>query len=191
MSGGVLRAAAVAAALVSAVVFGAPGTAYAHTELDNAVPAAGSRLEATPGSVQLTFTEPVDADLAQVVVLSPDGQDLAVGPARQSGPGVIQPVSAMARAGTVRVAYRVVSLDGHPVSGSYTFDVLHGDPGAAVPPGGDTAVPQGGGEAVGGLPTGLLLGAGAVLLAVAGGAVVARRRARSPRPTPQTIPPTS
>jgi MprA protease rhombosortase-interaction domain-containing protein len=32
---------------------------------------------------------------------------------------------------------------------------------------------------------------GAVLLAFAGGAVFARRRARSPRPTPQTIPPTS
>ncbi|MDQ4085810.1 MAG: copper resistance protein CopC [Actinomycetota bacterium] len=188
MGGGVLRGAVAAVLGALCAVSGAAATAYAHTELDNAVPAADVRVEKTPGSVQLNFTEPVDADLASVVVRGPNGQDLAAGPVRQSGPGVIQPITAAPRPGTVEVAYRVVSLDGHPVSGSYTFEVLRGDPDAAQAPGGGPLGPErtGSGAADGSL-TAPVLAAGVVLLVVAAGAVVARRRARTARP--QTTPP--
>lgn len=183
----------VAAALLS-VFFVAPGLtspAHAHTELDNTIPADGVSLEKTPGTVQLNFTEPIDAELSNVVVRGPDGQDLTAGPPRQSGPGLMQPIGPAARAGTVEVGYRVVSLDGHPVSGSYTFELLRGDP--------SVAGARQGGAAPGGADdpaddvslVGPLLGAAAVLLLVVGGAVLAqRRRGRSAEPRAQTAPPT-
>jgi copper resistance protein C len=166
--------------------------AYAHTELDNAIPAAGVVLPKTPGSVQLNFTEPIDAELADVVVRAPDGRNLVVGPPRQSGPGLMQPIAPTVRAGKLEVAYRVVSLDGHPVSGSFTFRVQNADPNAADP--GDGA--SGGGGAAGGGDTGSgvslagpLLGAGAVGAVVLAGAVLARRRREQvapPHPTSST-----
>jgi methionine-rich copper-binding protein CopC len=149
--------------------------ASAHTELENTVPADGARLTQTPGSVQMNFTEPVDAELASLVVRAPDGRDLTAGPARQSGPGLIQPITASPQAGTVQVSYRVVSLDGHPVTGTFAFEVLRGDPDA--PQAQDGSAAAGGGEDGSGVSlTGPLLGALAVLLLVVGGAVLARRR---------------
>ena len=177
MTGGLLRC---AAAAVLALLFAATGgasTAFAHTELTNAVPAAGVSLERTPGSIQLSFTEPIDAGLASVVVLGPNGESLTVGPPRQSGPGLMQPLTASHEPGRIRVAYRVVSLDGHPVSDSYSFTVLTGDPNAPVAP---QAQNTPGGTPTGdtGLSTGLLVGGAVVLALLVGGALVARRRAR-------------
>jgi copper resistance protein C len=174
------------------VVSGTVSAAYAHSELTNSVPADGVELEKTPGSVQLSFTEPVDAELASIIVRGPRGENLVVGPVRQSGPGLIQPITAAREAGTVEVAYRVVSLDGHPVSGEFTFEVLRGDPDAAL---GTGDGPAGAGDAdggSGGSATGLALGGVAVLLLLVAGAVVARRRGSGPQPPtkPQTKPPT-
>jgi copper resistance protein C len=211
MTGGVLspdlttaRPRALASALVLGavcgllLVLGGPaGTAQAHTELDNAIPAAGARLATTPGNVQLTFTEPIDAEVADIVVRGPDGQDLTVGPARQSGEGLMQPISPSAQPGRVTVAYRVISLDGHPVSDTFSFRVLRGDPSAA---GGDgSASGSGGGEdstgAVGGLDgsgssTGLVVGVAAVVVLLAAGGVLAhRRRHRLVTPNAHPSPP--
>jgi copper resistance protein C len=178
MTGGVLTRFVAAASL--SVLFLAPGLASpasAHTELDNAVPAADVTLERTPGSVQLNFTEPIDAELASVVVRGPDGANLVEGTARQSGPGLIQPIRAAARAGLVEVSYRVVSLDGHPVSGTYTFEVLRGDPNAS--PGEPGAGAGGASDDGAGTDVSLLgplLGAAAVALLVLTGALLARRR---------------
>ena len=167
--------------LAGGVAVGSALPAYAHTELANSIPAAGVTVATTPGSVQLNFTEPIDAELADVVARAPDGRNLAVGPARQSGPGLMQPITASPEAGQVQVAYRVVSLDGHPVSGTFTFRVQRGDPEAAGA--GAGGVGSGGsGDGVGGDVSlaGPLLGAGAVAAVVVAGAVLARRRREQP-----------
>jgi copper resistance protein C len=192
MTGGLLRHAA-AAALTTLCVAGAgavglAGPAYAHTELDNAVPSAGTRLPTGPGNIQLSFTEPIDAGLATVVVRGPGGVNLAEGRARQNGPGLIQPMVAPAEAGRVRVSYRVVSLDGHPVSGSFTFRVLKGDPDsrAAVPGPGVPGAGDGDGVSPV-LPVLAVAGVGVLLLA---GGLRARRRRGEIVPTrPHTSPP--
>jgi len=187
MTGGVLRC---AAAAVLAVLFAVTGasTASAHTELTNAVPAAGVSLQRTPGSIQLSFTEPIDAELASVVVLGPKGENLTVGPARQSGSGLMQPITATREPGRIRVAYRVISLDGHPVSGRYSFTVLEGDPNAALAPRSqdDPAAPASGDS---GLGTGLLAGAVVVLTLLVAGAAVARRRSRPEDSAPEPAAP--
>jgi methionine-rich copper-binding protein CopC len=176
------------AASLLAVLFAVAGLAspaYAHTELDNAIPAAGSTLGKTPGTIQLTFTEPVDADLATVVVRGPDGEMLSDGPVRQSATGLMQPIVPSRTAGTLAVSYRVISLDGHPVSGTFRFDVTRGDPNAQPPESGRSqSAPVGGSsdESGGGSLTAPLLGAAAVLLLIVGGALLARRRRDSAEP---------
>lgn len=196
MDGGLLSRAVVTVLLSVAVAAVWASPAQAHTELDTAIPAEGATLPTTPGSIQLNFTEPIDAELASIVVRGPEGRNLAVGSPRQSGPGLMQPISPSAAAGTVQVAYRVVSLDGHPVSDSFAFEVLRGDPSAAVPAGPDSdgaagddgAAGAAGDEAAqgGSLPV-LLAGAAAVLVLVLAGAVLARRR-RVAAPGPQASP---
>jgi copper resistance protein C len=168
------------AASLLAVVFAVAGLAspaYAHTELSNAIPAEGSRLGTTPGTIQLTFTEPVNAELANVVVRGPDGQLLSDGPVRQSATGLMQPLVPSAKAGEVKVSYRVISLDGHPVSGTITFRVLRGDPNAQpAEPAQAASSPAGGDGSDGGSPTALLVGGSLVVLLIAAGALLARRR---------------
>jgi hypothetical protein len=77
--------------------------------------------------------------------------------------------------GPYTVAYRVVSVDGHTVQGSYTFTVADPDlPAAAAAP-----VPTAGSPAAGGVPAGVLIGLaalGTVLAAIAISLVVSGRR---------------
>jgi len=177
MTGGLLRCAAAAVLALLFAMTGGASTAFAHTELTNSVPGDGATLDRTPGSIQLSFTEPVDARLASVVVVGPKGENLAVGPPRQSGPGVMQPITASREAGRIRVSYRVISLDGHPVSDTYSFTVRRGDPDAPVASQSqDTSGAAAAGDT--GLSAGLLAGALAVLALLVVGAVVARRRTR-------------
>jgi copper resistance protein C len=184
MTGGLLRCAASAVLALLFAVTGGAATAFAHTELTNSVPADGASLQRTPGSIQLSFSEPVDAELASVVVVGPKGENLAVGPPRQSGPGVMQPITAAREAGRIRVSYRVISLDGHPVSDTYSFTVLRGDPDAPLAP--ETQdTPGGAATDDTGLSAGLLAGALAVLAALVVGAAVARRRTRPAGPAPE------
>jgi copper resistance protein C len=187
---GLLRCAAAAALTLLFAVTGGVSTAFAHTQLVNSVPAAGASLERTPGSIQLSFTEPIDAQVASVVVVGPKGESLAVGPPRQSGPGIMQPITASREPGRIRVSYRVISLDGHPVSDSFTFTVLNGDPNAPVAPQAQTTPGAPSGDT--GLSAGLLVGGVAVLALLVGGAFVARRRARpgsGPEPAVRSGPP--
>jgi len=188
MTGGLLRCAVAAVLALLFAVTGGAQTAFAHTELTNSVPGDGASLERTPGSIQLSFSEPVDARLASVVVVGPKGENLAVGPPRQSGPGVMQPLTASREAGRIRVSYRVISLDGHPVSDTFSFTVLRGDPNAPLAPQ-TQDTPGGAGTGDSGLSAWLLAGALAVLALLVGGAVVARRRTRPRGPAPEPADP--
>ena len=115
------RTLAVAAAAVLILLVGlGGGQAAAHTGLETSAPADDEVLTSLPEAVSLTFTEEVRAQFSQVVVTGPDGQSINAGPATIEGPVVRQPVSGDA-VGEHVVAYRVVSGDGHPVSGQLTF----------------------------------------------------------------------
>lgn len=133
-----LRASAAALAvsvltLTPAAVGGA--TAQAHTGLQSSTPADGEQLTAPPDSVTLTFSQAVNAEYVQVAVTGPDGTSIATGPARVEGPVVTQPVTATAD-GAHTVAFRVVSVDGHPVSGqlAFTLNGVGPAPTGAAPP---------------------------------------------------------
>jgi len=108
--------------LVGAVLLGWSLPAQAHTALVSSDPADGSRLDAAPAQIVLTFTEAIGTQGSEVALLlddelvdtavSYDGTRVTVTPAGQTwGPGAYT------------VNYRVVSADGHPVTGSSSFEV--------------------------------------------------------------------
>ena len=113
------RAVAVLLGTVAAlVVVAAP--ASAHNALVSTTPADGSSVARTPATVVLTFNEPAIALGTEIVVTGP------AGPVQQGAPRLVdntvsQDLQGGAAAGTYRVAWRVTSADGHPVSGTFTF----------------------------------------------------------------------
>ncbi len=119
---------------MAVLVAGPAGPAAAHTTLESTVPEDGARVAAAPRSVLLTFSGTV-APGALAAVSGPGGDRRNVEP-QVDGPRVTVPVPE-AGPGTYRVGYRVVSRDGHPVTGELTYTVLP----AANAPGPATSTP--------------------------------------------------
>ncbi|HEU5149354.1 MAG TPA: copper resistance protein CopC [Iamia sp.] len=112
----------VLAGLVLAVLVGA-GPAGAHATLQDTSPADDALVDAVPGAVVLRFDEPVSASTGAVQVIAPDG-DRVDGSVDDidGGRGLSIDVDGGER-GTYTVAYRVVSDDGHTITGSFVFHV--------------------------------------------------------------------
>jgi methionine-rich copper-binding protein CopC len=101
---------------LAALAVAAPRAA-AHTELDRSSPGANGELAGLPPRVTLTFSDAMTEEYAKVAVTSPDGKSAASGEPRVSGKTVTLALAPTSRAGRYMVGYRVVSADGHPVSG--------------------------------------------------------------------------
>lgn len=176
---------------VAVLVAVTPGTALAHNQLRFADPADTSALAAAPRQVTLTFSERLDPQFTTVAVTDAAGGAMTAGPVQVSDTTAVQPLVPTLGAGAFTVAYRVVSVDGHPVTGSLKFTVtLPDDPAASGTP---TAVPSEtapGGAVTSATPVadtgddprgpGAILWVVAIVAVVAGlGVVVARSRRRS------------
>ncbi|MFW5415650.1 copper resistance protein CopC [Nocardiopsis sp. CNT-189] len=124
------RAAAVAAA--SALAWAALGSApaQAHDRLIDAAPGDGEALESPPEEVALVFSGELLDVGAAVTVVDAEGEAVASGEPEVDGAEVVQAVDGLPDGGYA-VRWRVVSGDGHPVSGGFGFTV--GDPDAPVP----------------------------------------------------------
>lgn len=124
------------------------GPAAAHAALLSTTPKDGATVSAPLHELRLTFDEPVQEHFDKVAVAGPSGQAVAVGTLRFDGPSVIAPLGELPTAGRYTVAYRMVSDDGHVVSGSFTFTAA----GSAVGPASATplAVAGGGDTGAGG-----------------------------------------
>lgn len=124
-----LRAVGVAVLACAAV----PQGAAAHTALVRAHPQPGAALPSAPRSVQLRFTEAVDAGLATIRVQDAEGRRVDRG-------GVFHPRGreavlavrvARGTRGPLAVGWRAVSDDGHPLAGTLAFRVAAREPAAA------------------------------------------------------------
>lgn len=128
-----------AAPLAGLAIVGAASPAQAHAGLEGSDPAEGATLEALPDQVQLTFTEEI-GEPAYVAVRTPDGSTYEDGAAEVSGRVVTQQLTDAAVDGKVTIAYRVVSTDGHPVTGEFTVTVSGAPESPATPD--TTATPE-------------------------------------------------
>lgn len=121
---------AVLAAIV-AVAIGVVGAAAAsaHNVLVSIDPADGAHVTTAPTQVVLTFNEDVAPVGSIVKVAGPSGS-ATTGEAVVAGVKVTQPLTAGVPNGDYVVTYRVVSADGHPISGQSRFVVA--DPSTAT-----------------------------------------------------------
>lgn len=122
-SAGRAGAAVLVTLAVTTLLLGAwPGSAGAHTALQQADPAPGDRVGRPPAQVQLRFVkQSVPDPRTRVAVVGPSGVDLAQGPPSVTGLGVSQPVRPARETGVYVVSYTVVSVDGHLTRGGYNF----------------------------------------------------------------------
>jgi hypothetical protein len=131
MSSRVVRTVAVTLLCGLALLLGA-GQAFAHTRLESSDPADGTSLATSPQRVSLTFSETVQAGFTTVTVVGPDQAQYQTGDVTVNGDTVSTGVRPLGPAGRYEIGYRVVSEDGHPVSGSVAFTLTTPGPGAAV-----------------------------------------------------------
>lgn len=107
------------------------GPAAAHDQLVGSDPADGAVLDQAPPAVVLTFNADQLPVGAAIVVRDPDGTDQADGAPVVDGRTVTQALQDGSPAGVHTVQWRSVSGDGHPIEGTFTFEVTSG----AAPPG--------------------------------------------------------
>ena len=107
---------------------GGTEAALAHAFLDHANPAVGAKLTAPPPSLVLTFTEPLEGDQYEIVVLDGAGHRLASNADKGASLNfdtITIPLPKLA-VGAYRVTWRVNPGPGHETSGDYHFQVVSG-----------------------------------------------------------------
>ncbi|MGN6408630.1 MAG: copper resistance CopC family protein [Curtobacterium sp.] len=116
-----LATAVSAVALAFVVATAAP--ASAHDVLAGAAPAADATVGGDLDQVALTFSEPPLAGLESGIVISvtgPDGGEVSDGSVDVDG-STLRTAVDLTAASSYTVTWRSVSVDGHPISGSYRF----------------------------------------------------------------------
>ncbi|MEO7070373.1 MAG: copper resistance protein CopC [Nostocoides sp.] len=120
-------------ALTVLVLAAAP--ASAHAQLLSTGPVSGSQIGRSPQVILLEFDEAVTLMRNSLRVLDAAGHDVTIGPVGHPGghgEDVSAPLTTVLPRGDYRVLWRVMSDDGHPVSGTFAFGV--GVPAGLPPP---------------------------------------------------------
>ena len=164
-------------ALFAVVALALAPVALAHADLVGTSPSDGSTVAEAPSSIVLEFNEEPLATMIDVVITDADGNVVAMDAAEASGTQVSIPWPGSLGAGDYTVAYRVVSADGHPITGTFGF-TFTGDASSTVAPVVDEAAAQDVlAEATQSSNSPLIIGAVALLF-VAVAIVLTRRRTR-------------
>ena len=113
------------AGIVAVAALVLPASAWAHAALLQTVPVASRTVNVVPTEVRLRFSEPVEPRFAIVSVTDATGRQVTDGdPAAAPGsPQTLVTPLARVPEGWYLVFWRVISADGHPVRGAFTFAV--------------------------------------------------------------------
>lgn len=122
---------AVAAVLMFLALWSVPSVASAHAVLLRTTPTGDVR--SAPNAVQIVFDESPRTRFSVVHVLGPDGQRRDAGALSVQNGTVTQPLTGSRPPGQYTVDWRVVSDDGHPVSGQWRFTVTAAAPALPSP----------------------------------------------------------
>jgi methionine-rich copper-binding protein CopC len=165
--------AAIAVSLLTLV--GLAGPASAHNSLIASTPGDGALMELGPDQIELKFDQPVQTGqgLNTVAVIGPNNDHWEAGPAQVASNVVTAPVRPLGPAGAYKIGYRVLSADGHPVTGELTFTLTKAGDGTPAPADQQAGQPDTTRDAGSGVPAWLwIVGAGVLLAA---GLVIALR----------------
>lgn len=111
-------------------------TASAHADLQVSTPEDGESLQIAPEEIRLTFSEELFEELVEISILDAAGDLYSTIEVEQTPPpgtDVIFPWPTQAPPGEYSIAYRVVSADGHPVTGTISFSYAATAPEPSTP----------------------------------------------------------
>ena len=102
-----------------------PGIASAHAILESSSPEASALLASSPKEVRLDFDEQVEATLGDVRVYDSEQREVSKSNTVRSSsdPSVVTADVPTLQNGVYVVVWRVVSADGHPVTGAFPFEI--------------------------------------------------------------------
>ena len=101
--------------------------ALAHAQFVGAEPARGTELQQAPEQVRIRFSEPVEAEFSPVEVSNSQGERVDQDNARidpDDARVVVEDLNGDLPGGTYTVEWRVTSVDGHAIDGTYRFRVV-------------------------------------------------------------------
>ena len=112
-------------ALVAAAALALPAAAWAHAALLRTTPEPSRTINRAPTEVRLTYSEPVEPRFAIVSVTDAEGRQVTSGKPAAAPTAAQTLVTPLRRVpeGWYLVFWRVISADGHPVRGAFTFAV--------------------------------------------------------------------
>ena len=128
-----LAAIPVGAALAALLVVASPTAAIAHDQVVSTAPASQEHLVEAPDQVSMLFTADILDIGATILVVDDSGRNWAFGDMQVEGREAIQIVDEGIPDANYQVRWRVVSSDGHPISGTFDFAVGDAPASTAVP----------------------------------------------------------
>jgi len=119
-----------------------------HATLLSSEPAAKSTLASSPTRIRLVFSEEIEPSLGRIRLVAPGGRVVTL--VSKGDPhdvsALIAPITTPLEPGSYRVEWRIVSEDGHPIDGAYTFTLSGANDttqsAAAITPSAPTAAPE-------------------------------------------------
>ncbi|MEV6770932.1 copper resistance CopC family protein [Nocardia sp. NPDC051030] len=138
------------------------GTASAHSAVISSSPEQGAQIDTSPARVSVTFNEELQTAYPSMTVTDKDGYLWSKGDPKVEGATISIEVGELGAAGDYKIAFRVTSADGHPVSGTRTFTLTKAGTGTPGPKA-DTSAKSGSGGDDGGVPLWVFI-VGAVVL---------------------------
>jgi methionine-rich copper-binding protein CopC len=175
--------------LLACAALGIAPPAQAHNVLISSDPKDGATLSAPPQQITLVFDQPARQGYAQIGVTGADGSAWADGAATVAAERVTVKVKPLTADGAYVIGYRILSADGHPVTGKIDFTLAAGGaPAAALQETGvgtDAGAAAAEAAANGGAGMAVVWIVAALLVLAAGTAVALRRSGprTSPGPT--------
>ena len=113
--------------LYVALLIISPTYAFAHGEMVRADPAANSRVISAPAEVSIEFDGKLqvlgNATINSITVKDDKSQVISEPVSTVNGMKITSKITSLDVTGLISVSYRIVSEDGHPVEGEYSFTV--------------------------------------------------------------------
>ncbi len=110
--------------LAGLLVLSSPASpASAHAVLQSSNPADGAVVDVAPTEISLKFDETVQARADAIKMFNADAKVIPLGTAKVLDSVVTADLPAGLPDGSYVVSWRVISLDGHPVTGAFTYSI--------------------------------------------------------------------